>query len=118
VFQFVKDKDTAFHAGVVFKPNFFSNAATIGIEQEHFDPDKKAGRPNNEDWPPVQIKAVAELVAFLCQEHGLDENDDIKTHAEIAKPAKRKQDPFGYPMAAMVAQVTANRKHTWVANIS
>ena len=117
VFQFVKDKDTAFHAGAVFKPKFFSNAATLGIEQEHFDPDIKAGRPKNENWPDAQIKAVAELVAFLCQEHGLDETDDIKTHAQIARPAGRKQDPFGYPMAALVAQVTANRAHTWKVSI-
>src|SRR4029450_11549943 len=39
IFHLVNDEDTAFHAGKVTKQKFFSNAATIGIEQEHFDPD-------------------------------------------------------------------------------
>src|SRR5262245_725777 len=97
IFHLVNDEDTAFHAGKVTKPRFFSNAATIGIEQEHFDPDPQAGRPNSEDWPETQIETVAELVAFLLQEHGLNSPDDIKTHAEVAAPPGRKQDPFGYP---------------------
>jgi hypothetical protein len=52
VFYLVNDEDTAFHAGKVFNPDFFSNDATIGIEQEHFDPD---GKKKNEDWPDAQI---------------------------------------------------------------
>jgi N-acetylmuramoyl-L-alanine amidase len=113
VFRLVDDADTAFHAGRVTKPKFFSNEATIGIEQEHFDPDPHGGHPNNEDWPETQIEAVAELVAFLCQEHGLNAPDDIKTHAQIAAPAGRKQDPFGYPMNHFTSLVTANRQFNW-----
>ena len=115
IFHLVDDEDTAFHAGDVTKPRFFSNAATIGIEQEHFDPDPKAGRPHNEDWPERQIETVAELVAFLLQEHGLNSPDDIKTHAEVAAPPGRKQDPFGYPFDHFFSLVADNRQFTWNA---
>jgi N-acetylmuramoyl-L-alanine amidase len=115
IFHLVNDEDTAFHAGKVTKPRFFSNAATVGIEQEHFDPDPQAGRPNNEDWPETQIETVAELVAFLLQEHSLNSPDDIKTHAEVAAPAGRKQDPFGYPFSHFFSLVADNRQFDWTA---
>jgi N-acetyl-anhydromuramyl-L-alanine amidase AmpD len=113
IFRLVDDANTAFHAGQVTKKTFFSNAVTIGIEQEHFDPDPEAGRPNNEDWPETQLEAVAELVAFLCQEHGLNAPEDIKTHAQIAAPPGRKQDPFGYPMEHFTSLVASNREFQW-----
>jgi N-acetylmuramoyl-L-alanine amidase len=115
IFHLVNDQDTAFHAGKVSKPRFFGNAATIGIEQEHFDPDPKAGRPHNEDWPKTQIKTVAELVAFLLQDHGLKSPDDIKTHAEVAIPPGRKQDPFGYPFEDFFKLVADNQEFEWSA---
>jgi N-acetyl-anhydromuramyl-L-alanine amidase AmpD len=115
IFHLVNDEDTAFHAGKVTKPKFFSNATTIGIEQEHFDPDPHAGRPHNEDWPETQIETVAELVAFLLQEHGLNSPDDIKTHAEVAAPTGRKQDPVGYPFKHFFSLVADNRKFDFTA---
>jgi N-acetyl-anhydromuramyl-L-alanine amidase AmpD len=113
IFRLVDDADTAFHAGRVTRKKFFSNAVTIGIEQEHFDPDPGAGRPNNEDWPEEQLEKVAQLVAFLCQEHGLNAPEDIKTHAQIAAPPGRKQDPFGYPMNHFTSLVATNREFQW-----
>lgn len=95
VFHFVDDADTAFHAGVVNNSKF-SNSASIGIEQEHFDPDPKRGLPNGEDWPDKQIEKVANLCAFLFQKHSLS-NGSIKSHAAVAAPAGRKRDPFNYP---------------------
>lgn len=115
VFHLVNDEDTAFHAGVVFSPSLFSNAATVGIEQEHFDPDPKHGRPDNENWPDAQVERVAQLTTFLLQQHNLKTPDDIKTHAEIAKPKGRKQDPFGYPFPKFFALIDANLKFTWEA---
>jgi N-acetyl-anhydromuramyl-L-alanine amidase AmpD len=112
VFHIVNDEDTAFHAGAVFKPNFFSNDATVGIEQEHFDPDPKKGRPN-EDWPDKQIQKVAQLTAFLVKAHNLKIPDDIKTHEEIAKPKGRKQDPFGYPFEKFFELVESNLEFDW-----
>jgi hypothetical protein len=115
IFHLVNDEDTAFHAGQVFEPLFFSNAATVGIEQEHFDPDPPAGRPNNESWPDIQIETVAQLTAFLLEQHGLVSPDDIKTHARIASPKGRKQDPFGYPFDKFFPLVDENLKFEWRA---
>jgi N-acetylmuramoyl-L-alanine amidase len=114
IFHLVNDEDTAFHAGRTFKPRFFSNEATVGIEQEHFDPDPPR-RPHNEDWPAAQVETVARLVAFLCQEHGLMPPDDIKTHAKIAFPAGRKQDPFGYPFDQFFGLLNGNLRFEWRA---
>jgi hypothetical protein len=115
IFHLVNDQDTAFHAGKVFKPLFFSNAATIGIEQEHFDPDPHGGRPDNENWPDIQVETVAQLTAFLLEQHGLISPDDIKTHAQIAFPKGRKQDPFGYPFEKFFPLVDDNLKFEWSA---
>lgn len=112
VYHLVSDEDTAYHAGKVFNPDFFSNSATIGIEQEHFDPDD--GKPN-EDWPDAQIDRVAQLVAYLMQEHGLNAPDDIKTHAQIAKPKGRKQDPYGYPFEKFFGLVNGYAEFPWKA---
>jgi len=57
----------------------------------------------------------SELVAFLLQEHGLNSPDDIKTHAEVAAPPGRKQDPFGYPFNHFFSLVENNRQFTWSA---
>jgi N-acetyl-anhydromuramyl-L-alanine amidase AmpD len=93
VYHLVNDNDTAYHAGVVSKPEY-SNAATLGIEQEHYDPGKEY--PNGEDWPDAQVQATARLTAGLLKENGLS-LDDVKSHSQIASPAGRKQDPYGYP---------------------
>jgi N-acetylmuramoyl-L-alanine amidase len=93
VFHFVDEADTAFHAGKVKDPTF-SNSASIGIEQEHFDPNDHF--PQGEDWPDIQLQAVANLCALIFQKHRLSK-DAIKSHAEVAFPAGRKRDPFNYP---------------------
>lgn len=74
VYHFVQDKDTAFHAGKVIALKY-SNAATLGIEQEHIDGDQ--------DWPAVQIDTVGQLCAFLIQRHDLDATR-IYSHAHGA----------------------------------
>ncbi|MDZ4288850.1 MAG: peptidoglycan recognition family protein [Prosthecobacter sp.] len=105
VYHFVKDEDTAYHAGVVFNPAYNSNDATVGIEQEHFD--------TKEDWPATQIDKVAQLTAYLLQTHGLKNRDDIKSHAQIAKPKGRKQDPYAYPWNDFFAKVDGYAKDQW-----
>ena len=93
IYHFVQDKDTAYHAGHTSKPKW-SNDASIGIEQEHFDPGASHAFPNGEDWPDVQIQVAANLVAALMQRHGIL---DIQSHAAVAFPHGRKQDPHDYP---------------------
>jgi hypothetical protein len=105
VYHFVADGDTAYHAGKVFKPEYFSNGAAIGMEQEHID--KKEG------WPDVQIDKVAQLVAYLLQSNNLKNVDDIKTHAKIAKPEGRKIDPYKYPFEDFFAKVDEYLEDTW-----
>lgn len=101
VYQFVKDEDTAFHAGVTFSQNW-SNSTTIGIEQEHLD--------GEEDWPNKQIEIVAALIAYLRQTYG---NLKVKSHAEIARPKGRKEDPKDYPWHNLSILVASATFHTW-----
>lgn len=113
IFHFVDDADTAFHAGRV-NDSKFSNSASIGIEQEHFDPDPKRHLPNGEDWPDVQIQAVANLCAFLFQKHSLSKSS-IKSHAEVAAPKGRKRDPFNYPFEKLFQLIDKAMNDTVIA---
>ena len=113
IYHFVDNTDTAFHAGKVVSVKY-SNEASLGIEQEHFDPDPQHGRPGNEDWPDAQIQAAANISAFLCQRYNLTV-DDIISHAAAAAPAGRKQDPFGYPWGDFKDKLAEARKASWVA---
>lgn len=90
IFQFVKDKDTAFHAGTVGKapasamvrnirsnyPNagFTANDYSIGIECHG------TGSVWHKNLTPVLVH----LIAWLCQHHGLKANrETIVGHYEI-----------------------------------
>lgn len=95
VWQFVREADTAYHAGVVLK-NCWSNAATIGIEQEHVD-----GR---QDWPEAQLRAVANLVSDIRRRN--PGPMPVLGHATVAAPPGRKIDPAGYPWAELHKYVT------------
>jgi N-acetylmuramoyl-L-alanine amidase len=85
VWQLVREADTAYHAGVVRK-RIYSNAATIGVEQEHID--------GCHDWPDAQVEAVARLVVYLRAKYGYL---PVKSHAAVAAPPGRKVDPLDYP---------------------
>ena len=113
IFHFVADADTAFHVGKPTDPKF-SNAASIGIEQEHFDPDPQNGKPHNEDWPDVQVHTVATLCAFVFQQFGLAQ-DAIHSHAQVAFPPGRKQDPFGYPFDTLFGLIQEALHFEWQA---
>lgn len=82
VHQYVKESDTAFHAGVVvnptwslIKPRINPNFYTIGIEHE--------GRPND-PWPEAQLSASAALIGEIASRWSipLDELHVIR-HREI-----------------------------------
>lgn len=114
IFHFVDNSDTAFHAGKVIDP-IYSNSASIGIEQEHFDPDPANGHPNNENWPDIQVETVAHICAFLMQTQGLDIKD-IHSHQFVAAPPGRKQDPVGYPFQEkLFPQIREDMQFKWVA---
>jgi N-acetyl-anhydromuramyl-L-alanine amidase AmpD len=96
IYQFVNDNDTAYHAGKVVGP--YNNSNTIGIEQEHYDPDEPGkpgpGGKNGEAWSQPQVEATARLVASLKAKYGLSD-DNIMGHSNVAPG--RKQDPYNYP---------------------
>jgi len=87
-YHFVQDNDVAWHAGGVDIEDH-SNTYSIGIEQEHMD--------GEENWPDIQIKAAARLVAFLHQHHNLGQSIPTLSHASVARPRGRKEDPLNYP---------------------
>lgn len=103
IVHFVQNNEIANHAGAVTKP-LYDNAHSLGIEQEHLD--------NHEDWPDVQIRACANLCAFLLQQYGAI---PIVYHKDVAFPAGRKSDPQVYPRAAFDAYVKTAQALHWSA---
>lgn len=87
-YHFVADSDTAYHAGNATSKKY-ENVASIGIEQEHID--------GKDDWPDAQVQATARISAYLCNKYNLNPRNDIRSHAYIASPRGRKQDPVGFP---------------------
>jgi hypothetical protein len=80
IHQYVDEKNTAFHAGIVvnptwslLKPRINPNFYTIGIEHE--------GRPDDV-WPEAQLSASAALIADVAKnwEIPLDEEHVIRHH--------------------------------------
>ncbi len=73
IHQFVDEKDTAFHAGIVvnptwalLKPRVNPNFYTIGIEHE--------GRPDDV-WPEAQLSASATLIGQIVARWGIPLDD-------------------------------------------
>lgn len=99
IYQFVDEKDTAYHAGKTVGP--YNNSNTVGIEQEHFDPGGQGGQ-EGEDWPDAQVQATARLTAYLENKYGLT-NDNVRTHSQIAP--ERKQDPYNFPFDKFYSMV-------------
>lgn len=85
VFQMVKDKDKAWHAGAsVIKGVRNANAVTIGIEL--------VGNGVTPFTAP-QYKAVSHLCRNLKKRYKIRDNSWIKGHAHVAVPKGRKTDP-------------------------
>ncbi len=103
-YQFVDNGDTAIHVGRAAS-TLYSNAATIGVEHEHCVGD---------DWPDDQIKASANLCAYICNRYGLTESN-ILTHEFVAEPRGRVSDPENFPRKKFFAQLNMARKSTWIA---
>lgn len=59
-----------------------------------------------EPYPMAQRGAAADVCALLCGFYGIPVSR-IVTHAEVALPVGRKNDPRGLDMAAFRAMVTA-----------
>lgn len=93
VHQYVKEKDTAYHAGVVSNPTFklykagvSPNLYTIGIEHEGVSVSV---------WSAAMKKASAELIKALCERWGIPiDRDHIIGHYQVrsTKPNCPAQD--------------------------
>ena len=111
-YQFIDNADTAYHVGKAIS-TLYSNAATVGIEHEHLDPDPAASRKTNQDWPEAQILASADLCAFLCHRYGLKPGN-ILTHSFVAEPPGRVTDPVGFPTKKFEDRLKEAMRYTWV----
>jgi len=105
IYHFVQDSDAAYHAGKTIDPSKYDNEYSIGIEQEHFD-------DNHENWPEVQVRATALVVAYLRQKYKYA--IPVKSHASIAAPLGRKVDPVDYPWDDLSKYVAEYMKETIV----
>ena len=83
VVQWVRDEDTAWHAGIVRRPTAEivrelggnPNDWSLGIECEG---------QSDQDPPEAQVRALAELVTLLCDRHGIPlDRKHVIGHREI-----------------------------------
>ena len=81
VHQYVRERDTAWHAGRVHKPTWAGlrrgspNRYTVGIEHEGHLAD---------DWPEPMLRASAALIAAVCGRWGIPiDRDHVVGHREI-----------------------------------
>jgi N-acetylmuramoyl-L-alanine amidase len=102
LYHFVDNNDIAWHAGKV-SDAMYSNEHSIGVEQEHLD--------GEETWTDAQLLTVARLCAAFRQRYG--SGLPIKSHAEVATPKGRKEDPKDFPWDKFSALVQANMGTRW-----
>ena len=97
-------KHWTFHAGRATKFKGLTNASvnkgTVGIEIV-----QKADLSLTPLYPDAQVKSVAELCAFLCEEFGLTK-EDITTHARIITDHSR-SDPRQFPFDKFFGMLNA-----------
>lgn len=103
IWQFVKDEDTAWHAGGVnnpnwslFKPGVNPNFYTIGIEHEGF---------TGEKWSNEMYQATAELIAFLCAKFSIDlDRNHIIGHNQINSVSRKNCPGSGVDFSRLINQ--------------
>jgi N-acetylmuramoyl-L-alanine amidase len=104
VHQYVKEEDTAYHAGVPVNPTWKllrsgvnPNSYTIGIEHE--------GKPEA-IWPEEQYQASAELVADIAQRWSIPMDEDhVVLHREIR--ANKSCPGFVFSRATLLEKIAA-----------
>lgn len=104
IHQYVKEEDTAYHAGVLvnptwklLRPGVNPNSYTIGIEHE--------GKPEDV-WPEEQYRASAELVADIAERWSIPVDEDhIVLHREIR--ANKTCPGFVFDRATLLDKIAA-----------
>lgn len=99
VVQFVDEKNKAWHCGESsWNGKEHVNDFSIGIEILN----------NGEEYPPIQINAVADLVADIMKRYRSMGMADIVGHCDVAVPPGRKVDPGKhFPWSDFRAKVRA-----------
>lgn len=113
IVQLVPMSRAAWHAGKAeWNGNRHVNPLSIGIEMEHFD--------GKQDWPDVQLEAVARLCGAIIAKYPAifppiikgdrTTHDHISLahivgHHEVATPRGRKVDPRDFPWATFRAKL-------------
>ncbi len=108
IHQYVKEEDTAYHAGApvnptwkLLRPGVNANWYTIGIEHEGTAHDKP-----QDAWPEAQYQASAELVADIARRWAIPVDEDhIVLHREIH--GDRSCPGFVFDRAKLLAKIAA-----------
>lgn len=98
VFQFVDDARRASHTGPTRYLNETGwNDFSLGIETEH---------RKGQNWPQVQLDAIAELTKQLIVKHGIL-RERVAAHRWVRRPASRDhQDPTNFTDPALHGFIT------------
>lgn len=101
IFQIIKDKDIAWHAGTSMlgsEPDV--NRFSIGVELENLN-------RNNDPYTIEQYEAAVWLVRSKVQQYHI-RPDRLVSHAQIALPPGRKIDPYNFDMPQFRLRVYAD----------
>jgi N-acetyl-anhydromuramyl-L-alanine amidase AmpD len=97
-YRLVSDDRIAYHAGQAeWRGEQFVNAISLGLAFAHRNDGK-------EPYTAEAVDAARVIVAAWCQQYGLDV-DAITTHAAVARPKGRKNDPRDFDLTAFRASV-------------
>jgi N-acetyl-anhydromuramyl-L-alanine amidase AmpD len=100
VYQLVRDKDIAWHAGVTWwQGEGNANAYSLGIELENLN-------TGSDPYPHVQFQVVTTLARAKVKQFHIPQLRCV-THADIAIPRGRKSDPAGFPWDTFLHAVYA-----------
>jgi N-acetyl-anhydromuramyl-L-alanine amidase AmpD len=106
--QFVKDEDTAWHAGASrwngLEVNGSLNAVSLGIELENLN-------NGHDPYPPLQLAAAAELSRSLMARYGIDPANLVR-HRDISPGRKTDPAPPSFDWPSFRAAVLASEPVT------
>lgn len=108
IVQLVANNRIAWHAGKsILNGRTDCNSWCIGIEI--------CNNGVGEKFTDAQYEAVAQTVAYNCARYLIPDRN-VSTHAAVALPAGRKNDPLGFDMARLWLRVRVIRQ-TWPYDI-
>lgn len=97
IYQHVLESDCAWHVGESEHPDGRTalNEFSIGIEL--------VNKNDGEDpYPIAQLTSLKELIRELCNRHPIT---GLFSHAEVARPVGRKDDPKGFDVHALRSEL-------------